>query len=340
MSSSFFTEGQATNFIEKVFGNGKPSNQGLNISVVCPICKSFKDANYSKQKFVIRTDNFYCQCWICGFKARSLLKILRKYKPQYVQEYIETFIGDTEVLKLTLEEKINLGITEDVNRAPLELPQGFQLLATAQTTTKYVRRHIEYLESRGIGSEPDLWYWKFGFVPWENKEYRYRIIIPSYDSNGELNYWTARSIDKKNLLRYTNPSCQRETIVFNDININWSKELLVVEGPFDLVKTKKANENATCLLGSQLTSDYALFEKIVSNKTPIVLSLDPEARKKQYKIAEMLNEFGNQVKILDLPKHIEDIGSLSADEFTHMYATAIDYNDDYILRMKIDSLQE
>lgn len=337
---SFYTQGQATTFIEKAFGNGKPSNQGLNLSVVCPVCKSFKDLNYSKQKLVIRTDNFYCQCWVCGFKARSILKLLRKYKPNYVQEYLDSFIGNAEVLKLTIEEKLDMGIVEHDPQAPPELPEGFRLLATTQSTSKYFHSHIEYLESRGIASEEELWYWKLGLVPWENKEYRYRVVIPSFDAEGELNYWTARSIEKTAFQRYKNPSSNRENIVFNELNLDWKKELLLVEGPFDLVKTKKANENATCLLGSELTSDYKLFEKIVSNKTPVVLSLDPEAQRKQYKIAERLHEFGNEVKILDLSKDVEDIGSLSTEQFTHIYSTAIDYNEDYILRMKINSLQE
>jgi len=338
----FFTQGQATQFIEKVFGNGKPSNQGLNISVVCPICKSFKSETFSKQKLVIRTDNFMLHCWSCGYKARNLVFLLRKYKPFYLQEYIEGFLGDAQLLKLSIEEKVELGL-EDANEAPPRLPEGFQMLATCQSSSKYVKSHLEYLHNRGIAlnnDDSELWYWKIGIVPWDDKDLKYRIIIPSFDADGYLNYWTARTINPKSFLRYKNPENKREPIIFNELNIDWSKELLIVEGPMDLIKTKDANENATCLMGSELSSDYRLFEKIVVNKTPVVICLDPDASKKQYRIAQRLHEFGNEVKIIDLPNDIEDVGSLSTDQFTHIYSTAIDYSEDYILRMKINSLQE
>ena len=62
-------------------------------------------------------------------------------------------------------------------------------------------------------------------------------------------------------------------IIFNELNIDWSKELTIVEGPLDLIKT---NDNATCLLGSSLTEDMLLFQKIVANKTNIKLALDSD----------------------------------------------------------------
>jgi hypothetical protein len=55
---SLFTKGQTYDFIEKVFGEGKPSNGGLNISVLCPNCAEKKGFGYNKKKLVIRTDTF------------------------------------------------------------------------------------------------------------------------------------------------------------------------------------------------------------------------------------------------------------------------------------------
>ena len=258
----------------------------------------------------------------------------------FLHEYLETFF--TESLQTTIDNYSANNPDGSVLQERLqELPEGFGMLATAQGSSKYLKSHLEYLQARQLGSEEDLWYWKLGFVPWDNKEFRYRVIVPSFDSNGDLNFYTARSVIKTNPNRYKNPSVSREDIVFNEINLDWSKELLIVEGPFDLMKTKKATENATCLLGSELTSNYTLFEKIVMNKTPVVISLDYNKRKNQYQIAERLHEFGNKVRFIDLNKEIEDIGSLSVDQFTDIYQSdTVEYNNDYLLRMKINSLQE
>ena len=80
-------------FIEKSFGQGQPSNQGLNFSVLCPICKENKGSSYDKKKLVIRTDNSLCHCWVCGYKSRNLLFLIKKYHNEYLNEYIECTPG-------------------------------------------------------------------------------------------------------------------------------------------------------------------------------------------------------------------------------------------------------
>ena len=69
----------------------------------------------------------------------------------------------------------------------------------------------------------------------------------------------------------------KKQIIFNELNIKWDEELTIVEGPFDLTKS---NFNTTCLLGSSLNESYELFKKIVKNKTPVLLGLDPDAMTK------------------------------------------------------------
>ncbi len=364
-----FTEKQIEQFISKTFGDFHYT--GNNINVVCPICQSIKGSLYTKRKLAIlhdkKTNAFLIKCWVCGFKARNLKKILKKYKPMHYKEYIAKFFIDNkkdkfennnnDILSVISSSFLDMNAVSDdkyiiaqqqeeyendpLFAAPIKLPEGFIGFGYSQPSTKYVKSHIEYLQRRGLDIEEDIWYWNIGYVPWENKDYRNRIIIPSYDSIGTLNYWTARSIDKKAYQKYKNPDSDRENIVVNELRIDWTQPLLIVEGTFDLIKTRKATSNATCLLGSELTSNYSLFDKIILNKTPIILCLDPDARKKQYQIAERFFELGNnQVKIIDLNNQIEDVGSITHNEFTEIYKSAIEYNHDYILRMKINSLQE
>ena len=61
---------------------------------------------------------------------------------------------------------------------------------------------------------------------------RRRVIIPSFDSEGFLNYFTARAIDESTR-KYVNPKVKRTDIIFNELNVDWKKELVIVEGPFD-----------------------------------------------------------------------------------------------------------
>jgi hypothetical protein len=339
MSQKYFTQGQAIDYIEKVFGDGKPSNGGKNFSVVCPMCRQFKGSSYSKQKLVIRTDNFWVHCWVCGYKARNLYKLIQKYHPANLPEYKQSFVNAEELEAHDIEET-----PEEV---VVQLPVGFRLLGElvrdfdsirSPVTRRYAQQALDYLRRRNITSKSELWYWKLGIT--ENREARckYRIIIPSYDSNGDLSYWTARSWTRKPMFTYKNPPSDRRKVIFNELNIDWEEPLTIVEGPFDLLK---ANQNATAVLGSEeLTLEFALLQKIVIHQTPVVLAFDPDpkAQKKQFRLAKRLAEFDVPVRILEYPSRDRDIGDMTRNEFMELLASARQFTENYELRMRITSL--
>lgn len=135
--------------------------------------------------------------------------------------------------------------------------------------------------------------------------------MPSFDEDGNLNYYVGRSIDDDTKMKYVNAKVPKKTVIFNGINIDWKSELTLVEGPMDLVK---CNDNATCLLGSSLGESYALFENIVRNGTPVLLAMDPDAAGKAQEIAKRLAYYGIDVRVLDVAP-FDDVGEMSRDDF-------------------------
>lgn len=81
------TQQQAFRFIESCFGPAEASNGGLNASVVCPLCAPTN----GKRKLAIRTTDFACHCWVCGYKNRSLFGLLYKFHRNRTQEFLATF---------------------------------------------------------------------------------------------------------------------------------------------------------------------------------------------------------------------------------------------------------
>jgi DNA primase len=185
-------------------------------------------------------------------------------------------------------------------------------------------------------SDTMLWKWKFG-IALKDEFYRNRIIMPSFDASGNLNYYTSRAIDGRMFPKYLNPNVAREDVVFNELDIDWQKPLVIVEGPFDLVKCPK---NSTCLLGSELTEEYRLFQKVVVHQTPVILSLDSDetGRRKTEIIANMLYEYGVTVRIVSYPKNIKDPGDLSIKEFIDLTNEAKLYSKVYSIKNKIANL--
>ncbi len=314
------TQGQAIEFISRCFGQVKLTNSGLNANVCCPVC-----GDTEKKKLAIRTDSWLTKCWICGYKARSIYGLLRRYKPSQVEEFITQFDGAA----LVSDAEDN---AVKIEQEALQLPVGFKLLAewwnSYEDAPSNVRQAIRYLCDRGLG-EREFWYHKFGITDLD-KAYKNRIIMPSHDAEGNLNFFTARTYKTYIKPKYFNPKFRRETVVFNDLNIDWTEELTVVEGPFDMFKV---NDNATCLLGKELTKRCALFQKIVTNNTPVLLCLDNDAKRASLEIAKLLNSYGVSVRVLELPEDIKDPGEISQEQFQKLREeNTVDYDEMYYLR--------
>ena len=99
----------------------------------------------------------------------------------------------------------------------------------------------------------------------------------------------------------------------------------------------KCNDNATCLLGSGLARDALLFNKIVENKTPIVLALDADMKNKTMSLAKRLHEFDIRVRILKTDG-FEDVGEMSKKQFLERKAAASAWMPFDNLKFKISNL--
>lgn len=326
-------------FVSNAFG--EYAHAKGNITIVCPICMKTKNEGYSKRKLAIRLSDHVVHCWVCGYRSPNLVGLLkaRRGPKELLSTYLSSFLpkGSVGAARGLTDDEME-GIEE-----PVRLPNDFQLLATKLGQTEdedywIVKKHFAYLKKRGLLNKQDLWYWKFGISTGkDNKEFWNRIIIPSFDEEGELNYWTARGINNKMFPRYYNPdSVKRKKIIFNEININWARELVLVEGPFDLFKCP---DNATCVLGSEIKEDFRLFQKIVENDTPIVIAFDSDAKQKTLKLAKLLREYSIPVKIAEIPSTFEDVGAMTKKQFKEVLEhNTMSYSTTDLLSRKIQSI--
>ena len=176
-----------------------------------------------------------------------------------MSEYRERFISDTEISRRCIF------ISQDKQESRgISLPKDFKLLAMSTASNdpdvKAVKR---YCQARGL-SQDDLWFFKIGTS--DENRWRRRVIVPSFDVHGQLNYFVARAIDENRRPKYDNPDVDRVPIIFNEINVDWSKRVILCEGAFDAFK---CGENAIPMLGSDLNEQSALFNAIVAHATPV-----------------------------------------------------------------------
>lgn len=281
-----FTASQKIDFIQSIFGAGEVRRE--NITVRCPICN---DNRAEKKKLSIRLTDDVNHCWVCGWSARSLLPLLKKFAQDRIEDY--------KVINPFLHDKA--ATIDDV--MPLCLPSDFKLLGATQGDP-YASRLVGYLKSRGIGIR-EMWRWKLGYS--RNEKWIDRVIVPSFDRNGDLNYFTGRIVTDQQFRKYENCDIKRTEIVFDEMNIDWKKELVLVEGPFDLVKCRM---NATCILGSSISEEALLHDKILYNGTPIVLMLDSDMQERMLYLAKRFMSYGISVKCVFLSN--KDPGQMTA----------------------------
>jgi DNA primase len=237
------------------------------------------------------------------------------------EEYIRRFC-DEKALKSIV-----------VKAPPVVMPGDYRMLATRKDSKNpEIRRALNYLEGRGIG-ERDLWYFKLGLS--HEGMFDNRLIIPSFDRKGKVNFLAGRALMPYQKIKYFLSKTPKKEIIFNEINIDWSQELTITEGPFDLIK---CNDNATCMNGSSLPSDSLLFVKIVQNKTPVLLALDEDMQyTKTPKLVRLFMKYGVSVRVLPMGE-FSDVGSMSKKEFKQLAKEAKVWNRMSIMRQRIRGL--
>lgn len=290
-------------FIEAVFGTGRLARNGRNFDVRCPICAP---GDKQKRKLAILLEDDRSHCWTCGYKAHTLAPLVRKFGTrEQLIEYRDRFMPVSEHARRCLV----IDVTEPER---LRLPDDFRLIVTSSTRDPDALALRRYLSQRNV-SDRDMWYFKLGYS--DDLRWKRRVIVPSFDAAGELNYFVARAIDRARKPKYDNPDANKLPIIFNELNVDWTKELVICEGAFDLMKCP---DNAVPLLGSDLNEEGALFNAILAHSTSVVLALDGDMQvKKVPRLARKLAGYDIDVRIARLPPDA-DPGMTSKQEMKRL----------------------
>ena len=300
----------AKKILRKVLGSQRES--GGELLFRCPAC------DHHKHKLSVNLNKNVFKCWVCDYRGRNVRRLIRRFGTfTQLQQWDEiTNRFDIERFsELFSEEPI------EESKEQIEFPSEFISLTSKKlpATAKFAYR---YLQERGL-TDNDILRWKIGYC--FNGNYRNRVVIPSFDDDGDINYFVARSHNGDSY-KYKNPRASKD-IIFNELFINWNDDLVLVEGIFDAINAG----NAVPILGSTLRSDSRLLRKIVFNDTPVYIALDPDAAAKERKIIKTLLRYDIELYKIDVSGY-EDIGAMPREVFAERkkQASFID-RDNYLL---------
>jgi DNA primase len=274
----------------KILGDPeKVYDSKLQYGYNCPEC----GVDERKGNLEVSLEKHLFHCWACG-DVNNMQGPLGKLLDLYG----------------TKQQKKIYNLLQPENHKPkekrvdkLKLPEGFTLFKDSTPIYPIRRQAYNYLISRGITDEMIEKY-SVGFC--DKGSHKGRIVVPSYDLKGELNYYIARSWDPKSRAKYKNPEAEKDKIIFNEHLINWGEDIFLVEGVFDGFFLP----NSIPMLGKHMSSLLfdTLYEKTNGN---ITIALDGDAFDNAVKLYHELNG-GNlygRIKIVKLPldKDIADL---------------------------------
>ena len=297
--------------LKKAFGRCWSNDNEHQFS--CPKC------NHHKLKLSINIEKDVFKCWICDYSGTKISPLIRRFAPSYYADW-RSMCGEVDLSKYDVIFSDNPVESQQI----IDLPENFQTLTGRKT--KHKSRALEYVYSRGL-TDRDILMWKIGFCDYG--EYQNRIIVPSFNDDGDVNFFVARSYTE-NWMKYKNPRVSKD-IIFNDLNIDWDNDVLLVEGVFDAMKCK----NAIPLLGSTLRENSKLFQKICDFKPTVYLALDEDAKEKEFNISNKLREYGISVRSVDITGY-SDIGEMPQEVIEQRKQNAEIVSDLDYLHYKLD----
>jgi hypothetical protein len=303
--------------LESVLGKGKPTS-GNNIAFFSPFVSHYKP----KLEIDIQTnhngENAW-HCWISDKKGRSIATLFKQLNlPKEKFEQLNRIIESSRY-------RVNVTVVE--KQIVLQLPEQYRPLWIEKKTPDY-RNAIHYLKQRGV-TIFDILKYRIGYC--ESGEYTGKIIIPSYDANGQLNYFVSRAFYKSDTQRHKNPKVSKDIIGF-ELFINWAEPIILCEGSFDAIAVKR---NAIPLFGKIIQP--ALQKKIIEERVRnIYLCLDPDALKNAIQIAERFMAEGLNVYFVELQN--SDASELGFEQITDILANTDVLTFERLMQLKMGML--
>lgn len=280
--------------LDSFLGDSKKDlDDTFQLQYSCPRCRE-ENGNSENRKFnlEISLSKQLFNCWKCSSvhdeMHGSILKLIKIYGNESIlKEYKETIytLRQSKLYEVSFDkDDFNIDTTV-FERETVKLPSNFRKFNRGAYNAS---KAMDYLFNRGITWDI-IEEHNIGYTTYDenNKQVSSRIVIPSFNKFGELNYWTGRdflNFDKRQ--KYFNPQVERKDIIFNEEKIQWDADITLVEGPFDHIVVP----NSIPLLGKSLKTDFKLYQELIYKANAnILIFLDSDASEDVKKLYKLLN---------------------------------------------------
>ena len=269
---------------------------------------------HHKPKLQVNIETGKWHCWVSNQGGHNLFQLLKQVNADRILfKELSDAVGSTYY---TSDKK-------DDKQIILNLPKEAKPLWNGGDSVQKLHA-LKFIMERGLTMEDVV---RYNLHYCLNGVYQNRIIVPSYDSNGQLNYFVGRDFYKGGM-KYKNPPIPKDIIGF-DLYIDWSQPIVLCEGVFDAIAIKN---NSIPLFGKTILPK--LFEKILTKKVKhIIISLDEDALQDSLKMIKKFFDNGISVNFVKLTN--SDPSDLGYKKMIDKLETSTEVNFKELMRMKI-----
>lgn len=227
-------------------------------------------------------------CWKCcdtdGTQGR-IDRLIKKYGNATLYRQYKEELQNVISSKLYDLHLFGDGDSSAIDETFVKLPKSFKKIELDKLPNNKLKK---YVLSRGFTQEIIDKY-NIGYTEWDDPDWtmRSKIIVPSYDSYGDLNYFVGRDYSGKSKIKYKNCDADKKDIIFQESLIDWDSNVYLVEGALDCLFIP----GAISMLGKSLSRDSLLYKTLIKKSNgKIVICLDGDTTIDETKrIYNMLN---------------------------------------------------
>ena len=234
----------------------------------CPYCADEKGGIDNKYNMEVSFSLGKFHCWSCNSSGPISRLIRARGGKELVDEYFRLIKEIKEAKFYDLELFKDNG--EIFSETYLRLPETFRKIDIKTCRDKAL---INFLNKRKI-TQDIIDYYNIGYTTWDESDWswRNRIVFPSYNSMGDLNYYVGRSYkDNDTRNKYKNCDADKFEIIYHEDKIQWDADIYLVEGVIDSLVAP----NLVSLMGKSLNKSCQLYKSILDKSNArIIIVLD------------------------------------------------------------------
>ena len=267
------------NILTSFLGNPKNDvSESGQLQYNCPKCLEEKgNGELGKYNLELNLFKGVFKCWSCcavdDTMKGTIQKLIKKYGSKEILRQYETVLSEIKTTKLYRLPEYGQ-VKEIFEQKRLILPSTFTRIPDITKANKRVRA---YLEKRHITQEI-VDKFGIGYTLWEEQEpsWSNRIIVPSYDEFGDLNYFVGRDFtDNKKIGKYKNCDAAKTEIVYLESHLSYDADVYIAEVALDAIYCP----NCTALLGKVVTETDELYQNIMERANAnVVFVLDSDTK--------------------------------------------------------------